>query len=260
MAVLKNLMGTIALTRDWPHFVLNRFARARAGSKTFRLRNGQVISIGTDQAFVLNEIYRDRIYDVPDVDLGSCRTIVDLGANVGVFALYAAAKAPNANIYCFEPATATFAVLQDNLIANHVNVAAHRVAISTSCGSALFYHAGTAAEWSLKNDASRVSEEVRCIDLDRLFEIVCDDAIDFLKMDVEGAELTVLGGAGDEQLRQIGALSVEWHHPMEALVSFADRLRHLGFIAETDVADGNVRYLKARQRKFPLARKDALSR
>jgi len=257
MEMVRNVLGTIALTRDWPHFALNRFIQASGQSKTFRLRNGQVISINADQAFVLNEIYRDRIYDVPGVDLSSCRTIVDLGANVGVFALYAAASAQNATIHCFEPATSTFAALLNNIDANHLNVIAHKLAISTFCGSARFCHAGTAAEWSLNNDSGVVSEEVNCIDLNRLFDLIHDEAIDFLKMDVEGAELDVLGSAFDEQLQLIGALSVEWHHPIEPLISLVDRLRRIGFDAQFQVVNGNVRYLKATQHGFPRVRKDA---
>ena len=138
MSVLQNLIGTMAFTRDWPHFLLNRVRRPNGETKTFRLRNGQFISIANDQAFVLNEIFRERVYDVPGVDLRSCRTIVDLGANVGVFALYAAANAPNATIHCFEPAAATFAALQQNMNANHLNVVTHALAISTSCGPARF--------------------------------------------------------------------------------------------------------------------------
>jgi FkbM family methyltransferase len=254
--MLRDVLGTIALTRDWPHFVRNRLIRPNGDNKTFRLRNGQVISIGGDQAFVLNEIYRERVYDVPGVDLGSCRMIVDLGANVGVFALYAAANAPRATIHCFEPAATTFAVLQNNINANHLNVVAHQLAISTFCGTARLFRAGSAAEWSLKDAADAASEDVQCIDLNRLFELINDDKIDFLKMDVEGAELEVLGNAGDEQLRLIGAVSVEWHHPLEALVPFVDRLRRIGFVADIEVVDRNIRYLKARQLDFPPRPKD----
>ena len=56
MSVLQNLIGTIAFTRDWPHFLLNRLRRPNGDTKTFRLRNGQLISIANDQTFVLNEI------------------------------------------------------------------------------------------------------------------------------------------------------------------------------------------------------------
>ena len=256
MSVHQNLIGTIAFTRDWPHFLLNRLRRPNGDTKTFRLRNGQFISIANDQTFVLNEIFRERVYDVPGVDLRSCRTIVDLGANVGVFALYAAANAPNATIHCFEPAAATFAALQQNMNANHLNVVTHALAISTSCGPARFYRAGTAVEWSLNSDAGAVCEEVNCIDLDHLFDIVDDDAIDFLKMDVEGVELDVLGSAADEQLRRIGVLSVEWHHSSESLVPLVNRLRQLEFDAGIEVADGNVRYLKAKQHDFASLHRD----
>jgi FkbM family methyltransferase len=248
MATLNDLLGTVALTRDWPSFVLHRLVGANRNLTTFRLRNGQAIRIHNDQAFVLNEIYRDRVYDVPGVDLAACRNIADLGANVGVFALYASSKSPNAMIHCFEPAAATFAELQGNLRANRVNAVAHQAAISVIRGSARLYHAGTAAEWSLNGGSGGLCEEVDCIDLTSLLNLVEHVPIDFMKVDVEGAELEVMANATDRQLRLIGALSVEWHHSLEKAEPLLRRLRQIGFEAELEVLDGNVRYLKAAQK------------
>lgn len=251
MAGLQDLLGTVALTRDWPRFVLNRLTGPKAGAHTFRLRNGQVIRMSSDQAFVLNEIYRERVYDIPGVELAGCRTIVDLGANVGVFALYASSQSPNATIHCFEPATATFAELQVNIKANRANAVAYRAAISKACGSARLYHAGTAAEWSLSGGSEGICEEVECIDLARLIDLVERRPIDFMKVDVEGAELDLLENASDRQLRLIGALSVEWHHSSERAQPLLHRLQRVGFRAGLEVLDGNVRYLKAAQEGWP---------
>jgi len=75
-------------------------------------------------------------------------------------------------------------------------------------------------------------------------------------MDVEGVELDVLSSAADEQLRRVGVLSVEWHHPSESLVPLVNRLRQLEFDAGIEVADGNIRYLKARQHDFASLHRD----
>jgi FkbM family methyltransferase len=228
--------------------VLHRLVGANGNLATFRLRNGQAIRIQKDQAFVLNEIYRDRVYDVPGVDLAACRNIVDLGANVGVFALYASSKSPNAIIHCFEPAAATFAELQGNLKANRVKAVAHHAAISVTRGSARLYHTGTAAEWSLSGGSGGLCEEVDCIDLASVLDLVKYAPIDFMKVDVEGAELEVLEKASDRQLRLIGALSIEWHHSLERAGPLLCRLRQIGFEAALEVLDGNTRYLKAAQK------------
>ena len=71
--------------------------------------------------------------------------------------------------------------------------------------------------------------------------------IDFVKMDIEGAELEVLSSCTDEQLFGIGALSLEWHYSMDELQPVADRFRRLGFEVTVQLIN-NQRHLKAQQK------------
>ncbi len=45
----------------------------------------------------------------------TCRTILDIGANVGAFAAWANFRWPGSTIYCYEPLAANFEMLRDNL-------------------------------------------------------------------------------------------------------------------------------------------------
>ena len=56
------------------------------------------------------------------------RTVLDIGANVGVTALYFSQIFPNANIYAFEPAPDNFAVLAKN-VANCARIRAFNFAL-----------------------------------------------------------------------------------------------------------------------------------
>src|SRR5690242_4980783 len=113
---LRRLLHLVQYNRDWPKYLYHRHtSRDRHPTLSFRLRNQQKILLNWDARFTLNEIYLDHVYDVPGVDLGRCRTILDIGANVGLFALYAASVAPEAVIHSFEPEPATFERLTGNL-------------------------------------------------------------------------------------------------------------------------------------------------
>ena len=94
---LSVLLRLAKYNRDWPQYLLNRYRDpGKDEVATYRLRNGQAVSVLPEVRFTLNEIYLDRVYDVPGIRLADCRTILDLGANMGVFASYAAAEAPDA--------------------------------------------------------------------------------------------------------------------------------------------------------------------
>lgn len=243
-AMLRRLWGLIRYNRDWPRYLLGRYWNTGAPFTTFRLRNGQTVALKPDVRFTLNEIYLDHVYDIPGVDLATCHSVLDLGANMGVFALYVASRSP-AMVHCFEPESTNYEVLQRNLAVNRARAKAYRMALSTSCGTGHLSLEGSSAEYALGR-AQGKSEAVECVDWDRLFEVTGIRAFDFVKMDIEGAELEILESTSDECLRRIGALSMEWHHATEKLERLAGRLRGLGFEVSPESVH-STRLLKARQ-------------
>lgn len=46
--------------------------------------------------------------------IGKSGVVIDAGANMGIFSIFAAAKHPDATIYAFEPTPSTFATLKEN--------------------------------------------------------------------------------------------------------------------------------------------------
>lgn len=99
--------------------------------------------------FILNEIYLDRVYDVPGVDLATCRSVLDIGGNVGLFALYVASRSPQTHVHCFEPDPRNFEILERNLPLDRAPAKAYRVAISTTCGIGHLHAQGNSFEYSL---------------------------------------------------------------------------------------------------------------
>jgi FkbM family methyltransferase len=248
MWMVRRLFDLIRYNRDWPRYLRGRFTRpGRDSLSTFRLRNGQTVAVRSEGRFILNEIYLDRVYEVPGVDLTRCRSVLDVGGNVGLFALYVASRAPQAHIHCFEPDPKNFEILERNLALNKVHAKAYRVAVSTTCGVGHLTAQGNSFERSLGN-AGASTIAVDCIDWDHIFSLTAVDRFDFVKIDIEGHEREILAACSDSQLRRIGALSLEWHHGVDELETLAHRLRGIGFDAKLEIQAGNTRYLKARAR------------
>jgi FkbM family methyltransferase len=243
-AIIGRLYRLIKYNRDWLPYLLRHYqGTASDRLTTYRLRNVQAVTLKDDGRFTLNEIFLDRVYDVPGADISSCRSVLDVGANVGAFALYMASRAPGANIHCLEPETSNFELLQRNLTRAGVRATAHKLAMSASSGIGYLSLQGGSVEYSLGATGDK-SEQVVCVGWDDAIRLAHVECFDFVKMDIEGAERDILTSCTDAQLRQMRILALEWHHSRSELEGLATRLRGLGFDATVQIF-GDHRYLKA---------------
>ncbi|MGL4514095.1 MAG: FkbM family methyltransferase [Lacipirellulaceae bacterium] len=181
-------------------------------------------------ATTLWAIYCAREYDVRKDD----RVVVDLGANIGVFATYAASAAQQCRVHSYEPFPSTFIRLNENV---HRNTLAHRVicyeeAVFASTGFAMMDSADRASVTRALSDAPLHSDSiaVRTIGLEEVLERCNTGHIDLLKIDIEGSEAAVLEAASDVALGRIGRICVEIHRAADQLPIYR-RLESVGFTA-----------------------------
>src|SRR5919106_6523451 len=109
------------LWSNWPEYLLNYVLRRHRPTE-YRMRSGlRVIDATGTLPGTLAEVFVRRRYG----SVARFRTIVDVGANVGSFAVYAAQSSPEARIFCYEPEQRNFSLLRENL---HINGLEGRVA------------------------------------------------------------------------------------------------------------------------------------
>lgn len=252
--MLKRFLAIAAYNRDWSKYLTSQFSQPRKGQLLhFRLRNGQRLSLPADTRFLLNEIYLDKVYDLPGVDYGRCSNVLDLGGNVGLYALYVAAVNPHARIFSFEPSSENLALLRRNLERNPRQadrIDVFPMAVGSYNGTATLSLDRTSAEYSIVHNGEEAhrTEQVRCVDLATALDMMHVDEFDLVKIDIEGAEADLLRSASDEQLRRFKAIVLEWHYSLEALEDMADRFRFTGFDAKLVLLAGHMRFLHAYRR------------
>ncbi|UCB43081.1 MAG: FkbM family methyltransferase [Dehalococcoidales bacterium] len=125
--------------------------------------------------------------------------MLDIGANIGYFTLIAASLVGNeGKVFAFEPNPSAFDILRKNVEANgYENVVLVPKAVSDTSGKVrLFLEKDANMRWSSIYDIheSSGSLEVDTIAIDDFLATSYDGAVDFIKLDIEGAELAALRG------------------------------------------------------------------
>ncbi len=125
--------------------------------------------------------------------------ILDVGANIGLFSLVLASKSKNINVHAFEPIQLNAKLIAVSKQINHLeNLTINQTCVGASDGFVEF-SVSTDSAYSSMIDSGRKkeSEKINCpvCKLDTYVKAANIQKIDFIKIDVEGAEKLVLSGA-----------------------------------------------------------------
>jgi len=230
-----------------------------------RIRNGPTVEfpphygprlLSTNILLMIRETWVDHAYTPPGFEISEDETIVDVGANIGVFSLFASQCAPTGRVIAYEPIPDVFGLLKRNLMLNQAgNVRAHRTGVLGQRGSArIWYNPINVGGHSIY--ATRVGVQhpvdvsVEFITLDDIFSSNGLHVIDLLKFDCEGSEYSIFEGCSNAALRKVKRIAVEYHAipgSPERLVRLIERLRELDFRTTTKRTDDELCMLWARR-------------
>lgn len=171
-----------------------------------------VIRPGTMDTFVFREmaadVYRAREY------VRSGDVVLDIGANVGAFALHVKSHIPGAVVICVEPIPSNCEVLRKN-VGDRAVVEA--LALSGAAGSLTMYDFGDAASACHSiYDVAAATEGTRPVQVatDTLEGLMAKHGLErvrFLKMDCQGAEFEIVPSTSHETLARIDCIAMEVH-------------------------------------------------
>ena len=137
----------------------------------------------------------------------------DVGANVGYFTLLMASRVTAGEIHSFEPIPFCYHMLSCSIHLNgFANVITNNCAVGEIDGEATFYISGDSAFSSMIPHAEARRLTVAVTSIDKYVRSRNIKKIDFLKIDVEGAELQVVLGATEllaDQVRRPGLIMME---------------------------------------------------
>ncbi len=151
--------------------------------------------------------------------------IIDAGSNIGIATLFFKKRYPAAKIICFEPDPNAFAIHKLNVEVNHLtDITMINAALSATEGMIDFYGQIHGENPDARGNsiidiwgAQRAIYNKIQVQSVRLSSYIHSD-IDFLKIDIEGAEEQVLTELGDK-LKLVKAIGIEFHE--------AEKMQHI---------------------------------
>jgi FkbM family methyltransferase len=186
--------------------------------KTRRLPNGYRVSYRNDYELevIYDDIFAKEIYFFKTENPEPY--IIDCGGHIGLAVLYFKSFYPQARILTFEPNPETFFLLRENILQNNLkNVRAINMALSREETKDAILYVGEdyLKAWDSSNTIEREPwpnmNEYRSIPVKSTkLSSYINDRVDYLKLDIEGAEYDVLDEAKGK-LNLVGAVTLEYH-------------------------------------------------
>ena len=142
------------------------------------------------------------LLDIAEYFIKEDTTIIDVGANIGIYSLYLSKKYPSCQIYSYEPVSSVFKSFKKSIAINGLtNLNPYLLAVGSECTKTEI-NAATEASYnkglsSIMNNfdlnETYIKEKINVITLDS--HIKKYNKVSFIKIDVQGLEKNVLDGA-----------------------------------------------------------------
>lgn len=206
--------------KNWNSYVALYFNRIKSEHLILEMRNGIKIRlrVNSTDLMAFTHVWLLKEYERPGFEIKNNDTIIDIGGHIGLFALFSSQFCKSGKIYCFEPIKENFDMLKTNIELNHItNIIPINAAVSKDNAQVTIYLNEDEAGHSMHVIGTK-TVQVRSISLQSIFDSYDIDSCDFLKIDCEGEEYTIMDSLPFVN-NKIKKICIEYH--------FADTKPHL---------------------------------
>jgi FkbM family methyltransferase len=170
---------------------------------------------------VIKEIFAENVYEVTEDSFNDTGVVIDIGANIGGFSIYAALHGAK-KVYAFEPEEDNYRILCDNIKLNELEdiIVPIKVGIFNDHATHKFTpgqgasHIKSIKKVTPENEVliSKLgSQEIETITFAEMWDLIPEPYCDVMKMDIEGSEYFIFANQPKELLDKVKYLSMEFH-------------------------------------------------
>ncbi len=236
----------VQLYSNWwlPFLCYFRFVKNK--NNVLILHNGISFEFGVhdlDAIAAINDVWLRKEYTPIGNEIKMGSVVIDIGAHIGDFSVFAANYDQDVQVYSYEPSKESFTFLITNIEINKANnIKAFNLAVSKTQGEIKFY---IDKKNTTLHSTVIAQKYFRLVNSTTLERIIMDNNIEncqLLKLDCEGAEYEILFSTPKEILNRIQNISMEYHQvPDYTINDLTKYLKDIGF----DVRMGKGPFLYA---------------
>jgi FkbM family methyltransferase len=246
------LVRSWKILKNWYLYPLVYFKLTKKDYVIFETRSGLKIKIRVNSTdlMALTHVWMIQEYSGDDFPISNDDVIIDVGAHIGLFALFASQFCKNGKIFCYEPIKENYKILIENIEMNQIqNIFPNNLAVTKETSRVKIF---------LNDDQSGHSMFIQNknfveVDSKSLSDIFIDNGIkecDFLKLDCEGAEYEIVESLSADLFTKINKTAIEYHMvdtKPELLKQLINKLKQFSFSVHTRPLFVDIGFLFAKK-------------
>lgn len=180
---------------------------------------------------VIEYVFLKKYHLPPEETILSERPVIlDLGSNIGSTLLDLCRRYPAAKIYGYEMDTSNYQLAVENCKA-HKNIIVSNKAVWIKAGTVSYENQSRTDAFTINAEAKKDgSSDIESTTIPGIISENNLERIDYLKMDIEGAELKILDEQNIDWLERVMSLNIEFHNISESMLDhYQAKLEGKGF-------------------------------
>ena len=240
------------ILKNWYLYPLVYFKLTKKDYVVFETRSGLKIKIRVNSTDLMafTHVWMIQEYSDDNFSINNDDVIIDVGAHIGLFALFASQFCKNGKIFCYEPIKENYKILIENIEMNQIqNIFPNNLAVTKETSRIKIF---------LNDDQSGHSMFIQNknfveVDSKSLSDIFIDNGIkecDFLKLDCEGAEYEIIESLPSDLFTKINKTAIEYHMvdtKPELLEQLINKFKQFSFSVHTRSLFADIGFLFAKK-------------
>lgn len=238
MNKIRLIIQAIKKFRNWHVLIGIYFKTIKKENMILETRDKLKIKIRTKSTDImqLGTVWFTNDYNVQGFEIKNNDIIVDIGAHIGLFSLFASQFCKSGKIYCFEPIKENYEILLDNIDLNKIkNIIPLNLAVSKENEPVRIYMNSDESAHSIFPQGNEFVE-VKSTTIEKIFDEQKIENCDLLKIDCEGAEYQIIDSIPEKYFSRINKVIIEYHlidEKLELYQNLMKKLKDLSFKTKT---------------------------